>query len=240
MLKPSPLAGTENRRNDGGENYLPAPSFLTDVLPSEDADSAEPGDYDGYGSGCGRMTAYLSAFLDGELDRDTQNRVEIHLDSCPQCAAHFDALLAADSLIQREWRDNAPLPSPSEVRIAVDAIMDALPPVPAAAHFAPKRVHARARWIRFATGVAGVMALLMGLLWSSYRIGYEQGRLSILPNPAPNPTVTPSANPAPRRTETSRLSPAFTLPAAFRCLPVLPAFPPPSLFPAACRAVRTA
>ena len=180
------------------------------------------------------MTAYLSALLDGELDRDTRNRVETHLDNCPHCAANFDAMLAADSLIQREWRDNAPLPSSSEIRIAVDSIMDALPPVPAVTTvFAPKRVHARARWIRFATGIAGVMALLMGLLWSSYKFGYEQGRLSILPNPAPNPTVTPNANPASRRSETSRPAPVFSLPAALRNFSAFSAFPPPSLFPAA-------
>ena len=81
-------------------------------------------------------------------------------------------------MIQREWRD-APLPSASEMRFALDSIMDALPPVPNAPPvFAPRRIHARFRWMRFATGIASIIALL-GLLWSTYRFGFTQGRSSL-------------------------------------------------------------
>ncbi len=138
----------------------------------------------GHGGNCRRGVETLSAYLDGELDSDSQAEVADHLNNCPQCADAFDALLATDRMIQREWRD-APLPSASEMRFALDSLMDALPPLPAAApEFAPRRVHARVRWMRFATGIASVIALL-GLLWSSYRLGFTQGRASLAPQFAP-------------------------------------------------------
>ena len=180
---------TENgldNRTGGGSRELPAPSYAAvSVLipgPASPAGRANPA-FPGtdtpaeFGGGCKRGMETLSAYLDGELDSDSRAEVANHLNSCPQCADAFDALLATDRMIQREWRD-APLPSASETRFALDAILDALPPLPDAPPvFAPRRIHAKARWMRFATGVAGVIALL-GLLWSSYRLGFTQGRSS--------------------------------------------------------------
>ena len=165
---------------------LPAPSYLPDSIPGfmapkPGASADFPGtgnNTTGNGGPCRRGIETLSAYLDGELDSDSQAEVANHLNNCPQCADAFDALLATDRMIQREWRD-APLPSASEMRFALDSIMDALPPVPAAPPvFAPRRVHARFRWMRFVTGIASIIALL-GLLWSTYRFGFAQGRTSL-------------------------------------------------------------
>ena len=160
--------------------FAPAP-----VVPSDFISDFRNVGKDGFGGGCSRGMEAISAYLDGELDPDSRDETETHLSRCPQCAATYAALLETDAMIQREWRDNAPLPSAFAMQGAIDSIMDALPPVPAPV-FAPKRVHAKARWMRFATGIAGIVALI-GLLWSSYRFGFTQGRLSILPQFAPRP-----------------------------------------------------
>ena len=195
----NPVENRTGGRTASDSPSLPAPSYLSDYAPSNLADSAAPisgsaavafpipgatpafpetDNKPGFGGGCRRGIETLSAYLDGELDSDSQTEVANHLNNCPQCADAFDALLATDRMIQREWR-NAPLPSASEMRFALDSIMDALPPVPAAPPvFAPRRVHARFRWMRFATGIASIIALL-GLLWSTYRFGFAQGRSSL-------------------------------------------------------------
>lgn len=124
---------------------------------------------------CEFVSVNLSAYQDGELDPDTLKLIVSHLAHCPSCAAELDALQAVDETLEREWRDSAPLPSSSQFARSIDAIMDALPGEPAAAPaFAPKRIHAKVRWTRFATGVAGAFAF-GSLLWSSYRLGYQQG-----------------------------------------------------------------
>jgi anti-sigma factor RsiW len=118
----------------------------------------------------------LSAYLDNELDPDQSDMITAHLESCAACADLLDAMEETDEEIQREWREDSPLPSSSQFRQSVDAIMDALPAeLVAEPVFAPKRVHARTRWVRFATGMSGFI-LVAGMLWSSYRIGYVQGR----------------------------------------------------------------
>ena len=43
------------------------------------------------------------------------------------CADLLDAMEETDEEIQREWREDAPLPSSSQFRHSIDAIMDALP-----------------------------------------------------------------------------------------------------------------
>jgi hypothetical protein len=100
-----------------------------------------------------------------------------------------------DETLEREWRDSAPLPSSSQFARSIDSIMDALPDQPAPTPvFAPKRIHARVRWTRFATGVAGLFAF-GSLIWSSYRLGYEQGRqnnVSRYPGSMPAPTGHPA------------------------------------------------
>jgi anti-sigma factor RsiW len=125
---------------------------------------------------CEFVSVNLSAYQDGELDPDSLKLIVSHLAHCPNCADAFDALQMVDETLEREWRDSAPLPSSSQFAHSIDSIMDALPNEPAATPaFAPKRIHARVRWTRFATGVAGLFAF-GSLLWSSYRLGYEQGQ----------------------------------------------------------------
>jgi anti-sigma factor RsiW len=127
---------------------------------------------------CEFVSVNLSAYQDGELDSDSLKLIVSHLSHCPHCSAAMDALQEIDETLEREWRDSAPLPSSSQFARSIASIMDALPDEPAATPaFAPKRVHARARWTRFATGVAGAFAF-GGLLWSSYRLGYQEGQHS--------------------------------------------------------------
>jgi anti-sigma factor RsiW len=184
--------------------------------------AAAPSDADGSGDDCTRTAANLAAYLDEELDMNQRRAVESHLNLCAACASTLDALRRTDTFIQREWRDTAPLPSSSEQKRAIDSIMAALPPVPAApAAFAPKRVHARTRWIRFSTGLTGLIALL-GLLWSSYRLGYEHGRMSVRSASIPptNVPVSPASG--------SRLTPiVFSPPTLFLAKPSSP----PSIAP---------
>ena len=199
---------TNARRNPQDVNSLRLPQ-VTDypfaVVPPVFGDTDFGGGDEGGNEACRLVTVNLSAYLDGELDDDQQRVVEAHLDRCPTCSASLDALQITDTLIQREWRDKAPLPSSSEVKSAIDSIMAALPPAPAAApEFAPKRVHARARWMRFSTGLAGMIAFF-SLLWSSYRLGYANGRTSTQPAEQPSPVyqnpmsrpILNNANPAP-------------------------------------------
>lgn len=129
--------------------------------------------------GCKLVVANLSAYLDSELDPEQSEIIAAHLNQCAHCATEYDALQTINRTIQREWRDNAPLPSSSEMQRSIDAIMDALPLVPEAPKtFAPKRRHDRTRWMRFSTGLAGFI-LFLGLMWSSYQLGYVQGRRSV-------------------------------------------------------------
>ncbi len=142
---------------------------------------------------CAFVSVSLSAYQDGELDSDSLRIVLSHLSRCPHCVSELDALQTADESLEREWRDSAPLPSSCQFKLSVDAIMDALPPaVDAPKAFAPRRVHARARWTRFAAGAAGMFAFGT-LLWSSYRLGYQQGQQkSALPASA-NPNASPAS-----------------------------------------------
>lgn len=129
---------------------------------------------------CRLVAVHLAAYLDSELDPDQMDLVTEHLDACGSCRDKMEAIETTDEMILREWRDSAPLPSSSQFRSAVDSIMDALPPAPdVPVQFAPKRVHSRARWIRFAAGMSGV--LLIGvLLWSSYQLGYTHAQQRVL------------------------------------------------------------
>ena len=157
--------------------------------------------------GCDFVTSNLSAYLDGELDNAQTRLVGAHLGKCPRCAEIFEALSNVDETIEREWRDSAPLPSSLQFELAVNDIMAALPSVPVeAVAFAAHRVHSRTRWMRFATAAVGLATVLTSL-WSSYWLGYTNGRRSI---------ATPgsiSANPV-KHSATAYLSPASaTLPA---------------------------
>ena len=108
---------------------------------------------------CEFVSVNLSAYQDGELDPDSLHLIVAHLAHCPHCADAFDALQSIDETLEREWRDSAPLSSSSQFARSLDSIMDALPNEPAPIPtFAPKRVHSRVRWTRFATGVTGLFA----------------------------------------------------------------------------------
>jgi len=124
--------------------------------------------------GCDLVVSNLSAYQDNELDPDQARVVEAHLHKCEFCASVYAAIRTTDTMVEREWRDGLPLPSALETTVAIDAIMDALPPVPAP-RFEPKRVHARTRWMRFATGIFG----FSGMLLSSYALGFSNGRRSL-------------------------------------------------------------
>jgi len=138
---------------------------------------------DGSGNGggevCGLVVANLSAYLDSDLVSDEQRLITAHLAKCPNCSAVLTSMQETDELIQREWRDSAPLPSSFAGKQSIDSIMDSLPPVPVPTpQFTPKRVHSRTRWIRFASGVT-VLVCLLGSLWYTYLIGYNNGRHSV-------------------------------------------------------------
>ncbi len=146
---------------------------VSGMLPSS-VSVLEADDWDG-GDPCTRIQAQLSDYADDELNDPQQRFVESHLSNCPKCAAMLNAIFETDDVLLREWRENSPLPSSLDRSRALDNIMDALPSLPESQSvFAPKRTHARARWMRFSTGIAGCAALF-AMLYSSYRLGYEQG-----------------------------------------------------------------
>lgn len=161
-------------------------SFLGNPSPSDDNATypvalvppfaADPGSDGGDRNRemCMLVVTHLSAFQDDELDPEQRHIIAAHLNNCPDCAEVYESIQETDHLLQREWRDETPLPSSSERKQAIDNIMDALPPVPAqSAAFAPKRKHDKARWMRFAAGTTSI--ILVGL---SYLVGYLHGRSS--------------------------------------------------------------
>jgi len=120
-------------------------------------------DVDGGGE-CRRTQSLLSAYLDSELDPNSQNYVDAHLLHCPYCATVKNELAETDTLIKREWQRTLPLPSlsltPKELR-SIDSILASLPPEPVAEpQFATRRVHSRVRWVRFSAGLASLIALI--------------------------------------------------------------------------------
>lgn len=138
---------------------------------------------------CDLVVVNLSAYYDGELDEDTQQLIQDHLSKCADCSTVLHEIAETDGLIQREWRDRAPLPSP----LAIDAIMNALPAQPERPIvFEPRRVHARTRWMRLTTNICCAF-LLFGMLLTSYALGFASGRDS-LPQPRPIPRL-PIATP---------------------------------------------
>lgn len=165
-----------------------SPALRRPGVPPVNSDNDDDGG-DPAGEKCGQVLAALSAYLDGELDDEENETITAHLRHCSDCSEAYNAMQAADTIVQREWRDDAPLPSPFERQKRLDALMDALPPVAQPEpDFAPRRVHARARWMRFATGAA-VITLLFLLLGSSYSLGYRQGQRSTVVGTSFSPPV---------------------------------------------------
>lgn len=165
----SPFGGTAQP-----SDYAATPAAL---VPPFDADYDTDGG-DPKKEMCMLVVMNLSAFQDDELDPEQRRIIAAHLNNCPDCTQVFESLQETDRLCEREWRDEASLPSSTERRQAIDSIMDALPPVPSETPaFAPKRTHAKARWMRFATGISGLLLLSLSS-WGSYRVGYVQGQAS--------------------------------------------------------------
>lgn len=213
----------------GGDNLLRAATAFFTGRECAAGDNDQDNDMEAQvqAQGCDFVTTNLSAYLDGELDCTQTRLVGSHLGKCPRCSEILEALSGVDETIQREWRDSAPLPSSFQFEQAVDDIMNALPSVPVeAVAFAAHRVHARARWMRFATGIAGLVAILTSL-WSSYWLGYTNGRRSlstpgsVFSNPFRYNPSTP-LSPAPAKT-VSLSQPALRLTPASFLLPLYPA-----------------
>jgi hypothetical protein len=170
-------------------------AFQVGLVPPYDAESGADGGYLNEEL-CMLVQTNLSAFQDDELDPEQRRIIAAHVNDCPNCTQVFEAMQETDWLLEREWRDEASLPSSSERRQSIDAIMNALPPVPSETPaFAPKRIHSKARWMRFATGLSGLVLLAGG----SYRVGYLQGQASLSASTVSSTTSaaysTPSSSP---------------------------------------------
>lgn len=153
---------------------------------------------------CAFVQANLPVYLDAELAPRPHNAVANHLDDCPACMNLVKEAERVDEFLRGEWSREASLPSACEVQIALDSIMDALPPQPEATP-RPRVPHSNIGWVRFSAGVAGVV-LFLGLLWSSYQVGYSHGVSHAHPNSTsgsendtlhPQPTSAPSEIPTP-------------------------------------------
>src|SRR5262249_37298939 len=152
-----PLNTTYDQQPAGDPVAPVRPASAFAFLPPNSVSGGRNG---GSGGGHGEREAgkrnieSLSDYVDNEVTPDQRRVIESHLIRCPHCADVLDALQTTDEMLEREWRESAPLPSSMELQQAVDSIMAALPPVPEqSATFAPKRVHSKTRWMRFSTGM---------------------------------------------------------------------------------------
>ncbi len=80
-----------------------------------DGGSADGDDAGGSRSECGWFIERMSAYQDGELENNDTRLVAAHIEGCTRCTRIFAALQATDDLLQREWRDDAPLPASSSL-----------------------------------------------------------------------------------------------------------------------------
>ncbi len=150
---------------------------------------------------CDYVAENVSGYVDAELNPQAIQQIANHLNNCPNCAKIVAEVERVGLVLEREWSDNAPLPSSLEVEFALDSIMDALPPI-----YEPSRSSKHGdtphvtRWVRFTTGFVGG-ALFVTSLWSSYQVGFWQGRASYfapatLHQPLPTaPTPPPAKSP---------------------------------------------
>ena len=168
------LSATSKQRSRAGEQANLGAG--NDVPPPQNFNfGGGNGVPDPFSEACGLVQVNMAAYHDSELDEDTYRAVDTHIAHCNRCSAMLSAMQETDRLIEWEWREYQPLPSSSEVSLSIDNIMSALPPAAdAAPQFAPKRIHSRARWMRFSTGVVGIL-VLFSLLWTSYKLGYSRG-----------------------------------------------------------------
>ena len=160
--------GVSDSPSGNPSGFVPAPPYKGGFNSD---DSFKP-------EACRIVAVNLSSYLDAELDQDQDEMIENHLDHCNDCTSLLEAMIATDSQIQREWRDSTPLLLSPLAKRSIDSIMDALPPAPEKQPiFSSKRVHARARWTRFAAGLTGVFTLV-GLPCATYFMGYQSGKQS--------------------------------------------------------------
>ena len=163
---------TNNLPTQAADNATFTVVVSSDMSPTSSISVLEADDVDG-GDPCAYVRTQLSDYADDELNPSQSRFVEGHLSGCPKCAEMLNAIFQTDDLLLREWRDDSPLLSSFERGRAIDNIMDALPPIPENQPiFSAKRIHARARWMRFSTGIAGCVAFF-AMLYSSYRLGYQ-------------------------------------------------------------------
>lgn len=110
-------------------------------VPLTDGDNTEDAIRKGYDRGsdmgndignnsCEQIIVKLSAFQDGELDHEEFRRVTLHLGKCSRCAGIFAMIQETDEILEREWRNSAPLPSSLRYTQSIDTIMDSLPLLP--------------------------------------------------------------------------------------------------------------
>ena len=158
--------------------------------------SAENGYAVAYASAvsCDYVAENASSYVDAELNPLAIQQIANHLNHCPNCAKMVADVERVGLVLEREWCDSALLPSSLEVEFALDSILDALPPVHESnlesKHTGIPHV---TRWVRFTTGVVGG-AIFVTSLWSSYQIGFWQGRASAF---TPEPAVRQPLSPAP-------------------------------------------
>ena len=76
---------------------------------------------------CELIIANLSAFQDGEMDQEEARRITLHLGTCSRCAGIFAVIQETDEILEREWRNSAPLPSSLRYQKSIDCIMNSLP-----------------------------------------------------------------------------------------------------------------
>ncbi|GDX40924.1 hypothetical protein LBMAG21_12160 [Armatimonadota bacterium] len=161
---------------------------------------------------CDYVAENTSSYLDAELDLRAMEQIANHLNNCSNCAKTVAGVESVGLVLEREWSDIAPLPSSLEIEFALDSIMDALPPLHERTHDAKHADTSHStRWVRFTTGIVGG-ALFVASLWSSYQVGFWQGRVSAFtPEPGyhqplpvnPIPSVSTPAPPSPKPPETT-------------------------------------
>jgi len=72
---------------------------------------------------CGEASELITAYVDGELQQDDEERLCDHLDQCPECREKLDFERDAKEIVKLQ---HAPRPSPTKVRKRiVDGVMRA-------------------------------------------------------------------------------------------------------------------
>lgn len=176
LTKPS--FKTDDRDNVDGSDYPSAATLNSIMPPNLVINGFLPGEPS---ESCRFVEANLSAYIDSELDPEQVDLINTHLGKCSHCSRMLAETEEMDDYILREWRNSVPLPSSSEHKNSIDAIMNALPnDEENTFRFPARRVHTRSRWTRLAAGLTGVVAI-GGAISTSYWFGYQHGKQSSIP-----------------------------------------------------------